>query len=176
MVKEFSGKVGTSDGAEIWGCSKKHILLCQVAHSKQKSTSVASITANANEPEILFCKTNFSNGCFPGIQTEADGAHFKAAFSLSSPLRCSSSVSHHDFTHLAINLDPCVLDHPGCEPGCLLGWHLRSAWFCSSCTDTDERWEIFFSFFWLILWGFQQISCLHACPGCHPHHTRGCAH
>lgn len=70
MVKEFSGKVGTSDGAEIWGCSKNHILLCQVSHSKQKSTSVASIAANANEPEILFCKTNFSNGCFPGIQTK----------------------------------------------------------------------------------------------------------
>lgn len=64
--------------------------------------------------------------------------------SLSSLQCCSSSVSHHDFTHLAINLGPCVLGCTGCEPGRLLGWNLQSARFCSSCTDTDERWELFF--------------------------------
>lgn len=85
--------------------------------------------------------------------------------SLSSLQCCSSSVSHHVFTHLAINLGPCVLGCTGCEPGRLLGWNLQSARFCSSCTDTVERWELVF---WLIPWGFQQIICLHAYPGCHP--------
>lgn len=102
----------------------------------------------------------------PFLESKGSGRRsLWTAPSLSFPQCCSSSVSHHDFTHLAINLDPCVLGCTGCEPGCLFGWNLWSARFCSSCTDTDERCELFFL---VNPWGFQQIFCLHACHPPHP--------
>lgn len=182
MFKEFLGKDGTSDGAENRGGSKTNVSLCQIAHSKQNSTRVASITANANEPEILFCKTNFSNSCFPGIHTKwmALTLNYFLSLSLSRLLSAAPHLSvimtlrilqlisaHACSITLAVNQGICSVGTsalPGSAPVARTQMRDVSFFFCF--------------FFCLILWGFQQIFCLHACPGWHPphpHHTCGYA-
>lgn len=117
-------------------------------------------------PCFHFLLLMYSSILFKWQRWEESGEQ-KGSLSLSPPQCCSSSVSHHESTHLVIHLGPCTLGCTGCEPGCLLGWNLRSGRFCSSCSDTDERCDLIFL---VNPWGFQQIFCLHACPGCHPPH------
>lgn len=141
MVKEFSGNVGTSNGAGIRGWSKKHVFCVKLLIPNKRASAYRLSPLMRRSLKSCFARQIPQAVSFPESKRRGRRSLW-TALSLSS-LHC---CSHHEFMHRAINVSPCGLGGTGCEPGRLIGWNLRAAQFCSSCTVTDERCKLFFFF------------------------------